>query len=1017
MDPRTAEPNPLEIRDLELWFPSGDKPALTNVNLTLKPGTVTAIIGPAGVGKSTLFKAILKELAISGGSIAIHGKEVKNGEAVDPRLYCYVPQKTALVDKLTVWQTLDLVAYARLENGSDAEVRRTAVTDVLQQLNMTHKTHSFVKDLSGGEERRVSIALELFSSPHLLMLDEPATGLDEGLDKELHETLRMLADGPKKPAVLFVTHSTTHLDMVDDSGRRLVDNVIAIGKAVSKDHPTATIRHYGAPGAILHDFGVTSYSQVMSMLRSAPSQPVTISTEKPQVSFRRTFITQSWSRSFIYNLKRQWLMIGKASGLLKSLGKTIGVGLVIAILLLVVSRIGLGFGTDKLNQEFLTYTSMLVLLLAFVGIVMPIMGIVMSWETMRREQRWGVSARSFVWAQIVIQMLQLIPAIAAATVASLVLTEGPTDQTLLPQIGPLSSHWQLFVLLLIPTLVSYAIGVLIGSRFTSSNTAIYTSFGVVALMLLGNGLIFTWDQFWAVYYPSFLIPSRAGTAMIASNFNAQLVMGGTNDAAFRLTLDQLQNVMIFMVIVGVVLLSLAMIGIKRPLLGTGSTPKEAPSGKGGFSMQGKLLPAALVFSAVLIAASNLYVNREGSAVGFGNENSPPPPGQTSTTIGQHGGNTGNSEMAFIEPQSGTQAGASGNGSSAVTQSWQQNASDSTAPAQNAPEHVTTAGAIETAPPTIPADAGDQSTSNQSLAGQPGTPDVLDGVGGEIDAPEAGTEESESTDEALTLQRPAAPESAEAGSRYWDIGGEGEPQMQRFLEVSNTQSANESCDLGGYQDWTKRPQQPQNGSEFAVITMDVTPNEAITISFCFDDETEDAWSIWLGGNPPTEFRCDSLHLEKPEVSATGPSIATWTVPAECVHADTLKLVFADTTVEGTGLWGILVDQKTSLAENAVEEDSMSAGNETATQASGIPEKPMVLRSQLASTPDQSDPEFAASCRYTWSGTAWVQGSCGAGVYFDLGPAIPEPVTDGCSYLYTGSSFRLDGRTVCDGAFGS
>src|SRR5690606_23405144 len=141
-------------------------------------------------------------------------------------------------------------------------------------------------------------------------------------------------------------------------------------------------------------------------------------------------------------------------------------------------------------------------------------------------------------------------------------------------------------------------------------------------------------------------------------------------------------------------------------------------------------------------------------------------------------------------------------SSAVTQSWQQNASDSTAPAQNPPEHVTTAVATETAPTTIPADAGDQSTSNQSLAGQPGTPDVLDGVGGEIDAPEAGTEKSESTDEALTLQRPAAPESAEAGeptSRYWDIGGEGEPQMQRFLEVSNTQATNESCDLGGYQD--------------------------------------------------------------------------------------------------------------------------------------------------------------------------------------------------------------------------
>src|SRR6185295_16133028 len=124
----------------------------------------------------------------------------------------YVPQADIVHDKLSVYESLSFGARLRFPNEPKAS-REQRIKRALDALELTEYKDSLVGKLSGGQKKRVSIALELMAEPRLLFMDEPSSGLDPGLDRSMMETLRRLAN--RGHIVIVVTHTTLNISMCD----------------------------------------------------------------------------------------------------------------------------------------------------------------------------------------------------------------------------------------------------------------------------------------------------------------------------------------------------------------------------------------------------------------------------------------------------------------------------------------------------------------------------------------------------------------------------------------------------------------------------------------------------------------------------------------------------------------------------------------------------------------------------------------------------------------------------------
>lgn len=195
----------LEVRDVRLAL-DARRTLLEGVSFTARPGTLTAVIGPSGAGKSTLAAVLAGARRPSAGSVRFAGTQTHTVRSA----IGMVPQDDVVHGRLTVGQALGFAAELRMPAGSD---RRRAIATVCDDLELTPHTDTRIDALSGGQRTRVSMAVELLTSPDLLILDEPTTGLDPALDRAVMTMLRRLADAGR--VVVVVTHSLTFLDVCD----------------------------------------------------------------------------------------------------------------------------------------------------------------------------------------------------------------------------------------------------------------------------------------------------------------------------------------------------------------------------------------------------------------------------------------------------------------------------------------------------------------------------------------------------------------------------------------------------------------------------------------------------------------------------------------------------------------------------------------------------------------------------------------------------------------------------------
>lgn len=188
-------------------------PILRNINLKIKTGEVVAIMGPSGSGKSTLLKALNGDVPANSGKVYVHGRDFYADYKLLKQDIGYVPQDDIVHKQLSVYDSLYFAARLRLASDVSRQEIDQKISEILSKLGIAHTKDSLVKDLSGGQRKRVSIAVELLSDPSILFLDEPTSPLDPETIEEFLKILKRLAESGT--TILMVTHKPDDLDSAD----------------------------------------------------------------------------------------------------------------------------------------------------------------------------------------------------------------------------------------------------------------------------------------------------------------------------------------------------------------------------------------------------------------------------------------------------------------------------------------------------------------------------------------------------------------------------------------------------------------------------------------------------------------------------------------------------------------------------------------------------------------------------------------------------------------------------------
>jgi ABC transport system ATP-binding/permease protein len=230
----------LEARGLTVTLPNGQV-LLDDISFPLGERCLLGVIGPSGAGKSTLLGALTGMRPATAGSVRYDGCDLYANYAELRHRIGLVPQENILHTQLSAHRALGYAAELRCPPGTSPAERERRIAEVLGELSLTPHAGTRTSSLSGGQQKRVNVALELLTKPSLLFLDEPTSGLDPGLDLSVMEMMSGLARDGR--TVVVVTHSVANLDFCD---RLLV--LVPGGKLAYFGSPADGLRYFGQPG-------------------------------------------------------------------------------------------------------------------------------------------------------------------------------------------------------------------------------------------------------------------------------------------------------------------------------------------------------------------------------------------------------------------------------------------------------------------------------------------------------------------------------------------------------------------------------------------------------------------------------------------------------------------------------------------------------------------------------------------------------------------------------------------------
>lgn len=225
------------------------KKILSDLNLSVKHGEFIAIVGCSGAGKTTLMNILSGYHKPSRGNVYIDRLNLFEEENYFKGKIAYVPQQEILDPTLTLQKSLEYSLLLRIKGISKKQIMET-INYILEILELSHVRNTLIKNLSGGEKKRASIATEMLSDPNLFLLDEPTSGLDANIEKKIMKKLREIADMGK--TIIITAHTVSNL--------HLCDKILFMGK-------DGKICYYGPYDEILSYFNVREFVDIYDLLK------------------------------------------------------------------------------------------------------------------------------------------------------------------------------------------------------------------------------------------------------------------------------------------------------------------------------------------------------------------------------------------------------------------------------------------------------------------------------------------------------------------------------------------------------------------------------------------------------------------------------------------------------------------------------------------------------------------------------------------------------------------------------
>ncbi|MHA2501575.1 MAG: ABC transporter ATP-binding protein [Candidatus Kariarchaeaceae archaeon] len=239
----------ITVQNLRKTFP-GEIDAVNGVNLSIKKGEIYGFLGPNGAGKSTTIRILSGLLKLTSGSVTILNHSIPQDFDTLRGKLGYVPQELIFYNHLTVRENLSLFAAAY-----EIEDESLRIDMLMRLLQIDSLSKRIAGDLSGGQKRRLNLAIGLLHEPQILILDEPSAGMDPQSRNILWESIRQIASQEEVTIIL-----TTHLmETVDRLADRI--GIIDNGKIIAEGTPSELKQIYGQ-GDIL-EITLKEYSQAL----------------------------------------------------------------------------------------------------------------------------------------------------------------------------------------------------------------------------------------------------------------------------------------------------------------------------------------------------------------------------------------------------------------------------------------------------------------------------------------------------------------------------------------------------------------------------------------------------------------------------------------------------------------------------------------------------------------------------------------------------------------------------------
>ena len=440
-----------------------------HVSLSIKPGQFVAFVGGSGAGKSTFMNCISGVSRPTSGKVYVNGNDLFKNYAVLKNIIGYVPQQDIVFTDLTLKDMLKYAAELRMPDDATEEEKKNRIKAVLETVELTGKEDVMIKNLSGGQRKRASIAVELIADPKLFFLDEPTSGLDPGTERSIMKTLRKMADSGK--TIILVTHTTLNL--------HLCDKIAFFGTE-------GRLCFSGAPNEALSFFNVTDFVDIYTLLNedtktwydkfnnSEYKDHITkedsgkTTKEKNKKSFTKQFLTLSkrYAKTIINNKQQLLLLLAQAP--------------IIAYLLSLVVTDNLFNSYDEAKTLLFAMASASI----WLGLLNSIQEICKERVILQKEYMANLKLSAYLGSKMLIQcLLGLIQAVLLVTTFSLLVE--------VPSTGVVTSWYLETTVVCFTTIISASsLGLVVSSL--SKNSSVAMSFAPLLLVpqLLFSGMLF-----------------------------------------------------------------------------------------------------------------------------------------------------------------------------------------------------------------------------------------------------------------------------------------------------------------------------------------------------------------------------------------------------------------------------------------------------------------------------------------------------------------------------------------------